>query len=63
MPKFLFNWSLNGSTLIEAASVDEAQTIFDKRTTTKIVGDDGDSVLTQHEVCVETSVGIFEEVP
>lgn len=63
MPKFCFNWSLSGSTMIEADSLAEAQAKFDKvETNTDILASADRVDFDQGNILVETEAGVFEGV-
>ncbi len=57
--RYCFNWSLTGSTIIEAASLPEAQNRFDSMTEGDL-RELGDSDFTQDDVLVESMPGCFD---
>lgn len=62
MTKFCFCWSISGNTVIEAATLAEAQGVFDKMTTADME-ENGSTDFAQDQVLIETEPGVFDERP
>ena len=61
MPRYCFNWTISGSTIIEAACADDAQELFDAMSTSEME-EAGSTDFAQQEIMVETATGIFEDL-
>lgn len=57
--RFMFTWSITGSTIIEAASLPEAQKRFDVMSIAD-VNEDGESDFAQDQVMIESNPGCFD---
>ncbi len=61
MTRYCFTWSFNGHTLIEAATLAEAQDKFNEIGTQQLMDDADTTDFTQHETLEETAPGCFDE--
>ena len=59
MTRYIFNWSLAGSTIIEADILEDAQKKFDAIPAVELE-EENELEFVQHEVGVETAPGIFD---
>ncbi len=61
MKRYCFNWTISGSTIIEASCTAEAQTIFDDMSSAEME-ESGSTDFAQQEIMIETAPGIFEDL-
>lgn len=63
MPRYCFNWTLTGSTVIEAPTLEEAKAQWDRfETIDQTITGATAMDLADNEVLVETDPGCFDEV-